>query len=432
MYSRTGTYTQTISPPMLVAAPALDRGRSGGGRSLQGARSFRLEDEAVCAGGSSLIPQHRSRGKKEDAGERDPQPGDSNVAQSKGLLHDAQNLLGAVGLYCDLLSAPGVLKAEHLHYAEDLRLVGTRSNALMERLVASSPAFGRLDKSEAEESSDRHSLVVAALPGKPVTLRAVVDRYSRLLGQVAGGRAIEVSYGAAASIPVLVDEESVERILFNLVLNAAAALKERPVGGGAAGAPPSGGRPGPDSVTVRESLDGTEDETPGAIRIGVGLLINRVGDPRPWPFRRVRLTVEDSGCGMTAEHLQRVLHTGGPSRGGHGMGLRVVRELVAGSEGELRAMSALGVGTRVQIEWPAAPVSSWEGAETHASRWSSVKIFGSTAVSLTNSIRGHSGRRLTGVAVLKAVAVLPVEAGIRRRAERREAPAADAGRRMPC
>ena len=82
-------------------------------------------------------------------------------------------------------------------------------------------------------------------------------------------------------------------------------------------------------------------------------MINRMQDPRPWPLRRVRLTVEDSGCGMTAEELERILSvTRAPSRGRHGIGFRVVRELVAASGGDLRVMSSPGIGTRVQIEWP--------------------------------------------------------------------------------
>jgi hypothetical protein len=115
-------------------------------------------------------------------------------------------------------------------------------------------------------------------------------------------------------------------------------------------------------VSVRETnADGLADVTPGTIRIGVGLLVNRVGEARPWPFRRVRLTVEDSGCGMTPGHLEWLLGGGrAPGRGNHGIGFRVVRELVAASDGELKAMSAPGTGTRVQIEWPMAAMASLE------------------------------------------------------------------------
>ena len=50
-------------------------------------------------------------------------------------LHDARNLMSALGLYCDLLAMPGVLQPQHRKYAEDMRLVGTRSDALIGRLI---------------------------------------------------------------------------------------------------------------------------------------------------------------------------------------------------------------------------------------------------------------------------------------------------------
>jgi signal transduction histidine kinase len=342
MYSRTGTFTQDVPPSILAGA----RDRSE--RSIHGTSAGRR------AGACDL------RGVKPAGGDAADPVGD------KGLSHDAQNLLGAVSLYCDLLSAPGVLKPEHRHYAEELRIVGTRSSALVVRLMHPSPAAGLPTRGAGGEGKPGRPISLAALnTARPVTLRTIVTRCSGMLGQVAGGRAIEVTYGPAASMPVLVSEETVERVLVNLVRNAAAALEERAEPRcGRAGGLQAPGRVATDSVTLRESWDGTDDETPGAIRIGVGQLVNRVGDPRPWPFRRVRLTVEDSGCGMNPQQLDRVLFAGGePLRGGRGIGLRVVRELVASSGGQLRAMSAPGVGTRMQIEWPAVVMASWEGVE---------------------------------------------------------------------
>jgi signal transduction histidine kinase len=288
-----------------------------------------------------------------------------NIAQGEGLLHDARNLMGAVGLYCDLLLIPGVLKPEHRRYAEELRLLGTQSGALMERLSLNSPQEMR----EAGPGA-RHLPPIRPQglePPRPVSLRAIVEHCSGLLSRVAGGRLIEVSYGAAASMPVLVAEESVERILANLVHNSAAALEScaRPESNRSTGASPAmPHRRASDAlvVPVRERDAGrtarTADEIPGAIRIGVGLLVNRVGESRPWPFQRVRLAVEDSGCGMTAERLEQVLSAAGtPSPSQHGIGLRVVQELVAASHGELRIMSAPGIGTRIQIEWPIAALA---------------------------------------------------------------------------
>jgi signal transduction histidine kinase len=259
--------------------------------------------------------------------------------QGEALLHDARNLIGTLGLYCDLLSMPGVLKPQHRQYADDLRLVSTRSEALIERLIARAIACPEPKPTDEPADSAPSTWLrpqhLERSPGRdlepqprPVSLRRIVERCTSLLGRVAGGREIEVRFGEAATVPVVVAEEAVERILVNLVRNACAALAAR-----------------------ASALD--PETAPASIRIGVGVLANRVGDPKPWPFRRVRLTVEDAGCGMTQEQLERLLSFGrAPARGGHGIGFRVVRELVAGSDGDLRVMSVPGSGTCVQIEWP--------------------------------------------------------------------------------
>ena len=274
--------------------------------------------------------------------------------QSDGLLHDARNLMGTLGLYCDLLSMPGVLKPEHREYANDLRLVGTHSGALIERLAEQLTqervdGCGRAVRSRSMDANPTASTgmqmarIVSAPRPAPVSLRRTIERCLGLLSRVACGRCVEVDYGEAAAAPVAVDEEAVERIVVNLVRNAAAALAEQ-------GAAAQGGA---GAGEVRQGL--------AAIRITVGALVNRVGDPRPWPFRRVRLTVDDCGIGMDPDQLERLLR-GSPPRGGHGIGFRVVRELVATSGGELRVKSAPGVGTCVQIEWPATVAALAEGA----------------------------------------------------------------------
>src|ERR1019366_3115065 len=115
--------------------------------------------------------------------------------RGEGLLHDARNLMGTLGLYCDLLSMPDVLKPEHRQYADDLRLVGTRSGALIEHLI--------------EHLAQSHANKGTLHPVKPVSLRGVVERCSGLLSLVADGCAIEVGYGEAAAAPVEVAEEAV-------------------------------------------------------------------------------------------------------------------------------------------------------------------------------------------------------------------------------
>ena len=274
------------------------------------------------------------------------------VAQGEGLLHDARNLMGALGLYCDLLALPGVLRPEHGHYVDELRFLGARSGALMERLVLALPDVKREAKA-----------VRAGAAAQPVSLREIVERCCGLLSRVAGGRTIELSYGPAAEALVAAGQEDVERVLVNLVRNAAAALDRRGMMKGAEARP--SGDPATDRAIdrakgmVREmTRERSADASPDAIRIAIGLLQNRVGDAKPWPLRRVRLTVEDSGCGMTPEQLERLMSDGrAPARGGRGVGFRVVRELVAAGSGDLRVRSAAEVGTRVQIEWPVAAMS---------------------------------------------------------------------------
>src|SRR6476620_7798426 len=52
-----------------------------------------------------------------------PESGSLRVAEGAGLAHDAGNLLGALSLYSELLSAPGVLNEEYREYATELRML---------------------------------------------------------------------------------------------------------------------------------------------------------------------------------------------------------------------------------------------------------------------------------------------------------------------
>ncbi|HWB32041.1 MAG TPA: HAMP domain-containing sensor histidine kinase [Acidobacteriaceae bacterium] len=257
-----------------------------------------------------------------------PGTGPSVTSTSEGLLHDASNLMSALSLYCDLLSVPGVLKPEHRHYADELRLVGQRSGAMIEQLmdrhIRRQQEIAPVRPVPVERRGayvDGAGLSARAVPLRPLSLRATVERSAGLLTRVAGGRGVSIVYGQAAGMAVRVPQESIERILVNLVLNAAGALERS-------------GRRDP-------------------VQVGVGIPPQVSGSLRPWPFRRTQLVVEDRGCGMTACELQRLLEAA-PSRGArHGIGFRVVRDLVCASGGELSVSSEPGRGTRVCIEWPA-------------------------------------------------------------------------------
>jgi len=283
-----------------------------------------------------------------------------------GLAHDASNLLAALMLYSELLSFPEVLPERYRHYADDLKLLAERSRTLIDRLVSFGGAV------DGERTIDKSQ----------VSLVDVVVHCEGLLSTLARG-ALQVTFGAQAALPVAVAPEALERILVNLVKNAAQATRNG-----------------------------------GAVRIGVGLCTTAEGAPSPAASappagstlalappryrsaarnqgrgpaaranpgnetRSMMLTVDDSGCGMTEEQVARILNPGAtpnPDSGAdpaprpaspqrQGIGLRVVRELVLASAGKLGIVSRVGVGTRIEILWPVAEAETAERPSTSSSR----------------------------------------------------------------
>lgn len=216
---------------------------------------------------------------------------DDGIAEGAGLAHDAKNLLGALGLYSELLAMPGVLHEEHRGFAAELRLLSDRSWAMIARLV------------------DHAQVKKTTVPLERTVLPAVVERCRGVLSRVAGRR-IEVAFGVGAYEWVLVPEEAVERILTNLVKNASESMVDE------------GG--------ISVSVDGVAEEA------------------RWW----VVMTVRDTGCGMSRTAVRRLMQAGGISpMGGRGIGFRVVKELVASSGGCLSLESQPGVGTSIAVKW---------------------------------------------------------------------------------
>jgi signal transduction histidine kinase len=231
----------------------------------------------------------------------------AGVAEGAGLAHDAGNLLGALSLYSDLLAMPGVLNEEHREYANELRMLSDRSWAMINRLVNHSRA-GLPATAQAE---------ISVLPD-------VVDRCRGLLSRVAG-RTVEISFGVGAFQPVRVPVEAVERILTNLVKNAAEATPWV----------------GAISIHVEGVTEWSGNNSCGGDGFG-----------EDNQSRRVVMTVRDRGCGMDQAAVRRLMRAGGiSSASGRGLGFRVVRELVAMSGGCLNVESQPEVGTSISVEW---------------------------------------------------------------------------------
>jgi signal transduction histidine kinase len=228
---------------------------------------------------------------------------------------------------------PGVLHEEHREYANELRMLSDRSWAMINRLV----------------NHSRSGLPAAAQPEISV-LPNVVDRCRGLLSRVAG-RMVEISYGMGAFQPVRVPVEAVERILANLVKNAAEATPWV----------------GAISIHVEGVLEQGESE-----------------DAR----RRVVMMVRDRGCGMDQASVRRLMQTGGISNAsGRGLGFRVVRELVAISGGCLNVESQVDVGTSISAEWYAVKQTEAEMRQDEAKRIEAeVK-----AVAVKSVLKGEAG-----------------------------------------
>ncbi len=252
-----------------------------------------------------------------------------SLADSTGLAHDAGNLLAALGLYCDLLNLPDVLRPEHQHYATELRLISDRSSDLIQRLLAT-PVATTPDLAQPSSATPlslppqllgrrnlRASDVIPLTPNHAATLRSLAP----VLERIAAGAARVTVTSPTSFSPLDFPSEIIERITVNLVRNAAEAIRLHQ-----ASAPPSTLPP------------------PGEILVTLAVVADRA-----------QLTVEDNGPGMppaiAAAYLQPLPLPLGAIRG---LGHRIVHELVAASAGKLSIQVRPGNGTVFCIKWPLA------------------------------------------------------------------------------
>lgn len=224
------------------------------------------------------------------------------LAQGLGLAHDAGNLFAALNLYCDLLSAPGVLRPEHTHYATELRRLAERSDSLVHRLLSLPPLAPAPPAIQPNPAS-------AKSPDAAHILREIEPLLTAIVG-----RSATVSCKAPRSLPTPpLSGETLERIIVNLVRNAAQAIEStapRPQG--------------------------------GHIRVSLATLAGHL-----------RLTVEDNGPGMHVKTAAAFLSPAPlPPGARHGLGHRIVHELVTSSGGNLSLRVRPGRGTIVSIHWP--------------------------------------------------------------------------------
>lgn len=231
------------------------------------------------------------------------QVADENAMQSLGrhtraVAHDFNNIASVIRGHCD---------AALVHLDRD-RLEEVRASlAAIETACHHANALSRLLVARAGHPE---------LSPAPVDLQRLVGELVPFLKVVIGlGHDLEVSLWSKPTI-VLAGPLEIEQILFNLAVNARHAM-------------PDGG-----TLTIDTAID-RDDPT------------------------HVRLSVADSGTGMKAESLQRLLQ--GKAQG---VGLRVIQEILQRRGAAMRVESREGEGTRFDLLFPLAaeqPVAERKG-----------------------------------------------------------------------
>lgn len=254
------------------------------------------------------------------------------------IVHDARNMVTALGLYCDLLEEPGVLSPSFKHYGSELKLLASASSHLVEKLMAlkAAPAVtdaGRTlvpSATPSERTLREHRQVNTpeSLPGRLIQdLAYELETNRNLLGALAGS-GVEFTLSIdGGSLPVRMSSEDLTRVLVNLVRNAVEAMRST-----------------------------------GRLQIGLRELEN-APDGNPL----LLLSIEDNGPGVVPSMLDRIFEPGYTTRahahdrsrwqGEHlGLGLSITRSIIEAAGGRIRAAGRDPSGLCLQIELPVRTV----------------------------------------------------------------------------
>jgi PAS domain S-box-containing protein len=213
-----------------------------------------------------------------------------------GVAHEINNPLEGIGNYLSLLERADVPEETRRHHLEMVRHGFARIRDIVRDLLRfARPATGA---GEAD-------------------LSQVVDRALKLLTYSESFREVKVErVGLDAPLPVVGDSGRLEQVVFNLLLNAAAAMGSK------------------GTITIRA---------------------RRAKNPQS-QADEVELVLQDSGPGIAPADLDRIFDPFFTATNGTGLGLAVSYGIVRAHGGTLSAENAPGGGARftIRLPWPAA------------------------------------------------------------------------------
>ena len=257
-----------------------------------------------------------------------------------GVAHDFNNLLTGILLYSDLLLAELPPGSPLYRYVQEVQLACEQGAALTKQLLA----VARKQGSEA----------------RAIEINDVVARIENFLRRMIGEQ-IELIMALDPAAGTLVgDAAQLRQILLNLVLNARDALGRGKVLDGKIRVSTRIAE-WPQSLLDRKARLSTQPAekkpAPPELRGGAHTNDSRRHDPDDRQRLAILLTVEDNGCGMSADtraHLFEPLFTTKKAGEGTGLGLGTVQRVLGELGGAIEVTSAPGSGTRVEVFMPAA------------------------------------------------------------------------------
>ena len=151
---------------------------------------------------------------------------------------------------------------------------------------------------------------------RPVQVADEINEVLSLIGYDLTLEKIDVEKQMSPGLPlIVVDRRQIQEVLFNLIRNAAQAIKP----------------PGTITIVATHGQD------------------------------EVQIAIRDTGSGIASDHLQKIYDpfftTKAPGQG-TGLGLFIVRQLVERNRGRIVAKSALGEGTTFSLTFPAMPATA--------------------------------------------------------------------------